>query len=263
MTFWKRDRHLLGAIGALALLAACASVGPQPPVGPAGGVNSVSTPTATTIHSEVTVAVVAPARTESVSALASPATPRLPAAEDLGPNYFELFASTSESRHGSHGDEQARATVVAFGFSERAKLRDERIERDGPLAAVARLTRHSSIEAASSFAAAAVAGVGHDAPVTRGATSQLGTSARLAESASSSFELSPDLVATRNLQTGWFRALDGNRTNAVLETWTTRRARTVLTLVLVWGSQVNEAWGESLIQRLLQAKSAKTSPHAL
>lgn len=152
--------------------------------------------------------------------------------------------------------------MVAFGFSERAKLRDERIKRDGPLAAVARLTRHSSIEAASVFAAAAVAGVGDEALVTRGATSQLGFSAKLTESAASSFELSPDLYATRNLQTGWLSALDGSRTNAVLETWTTRRARTVLTLVLVWGSHVNEAWGESLIQRLL-ARPARTSPHAL
>lgn len=262
MTFWKRDRRLLGVIGALALLAACASVEPQPPIGPAAGVRSVTTPTATTTHSEVTATVSAPARAERASAIASPTTPRLPVAEDLGPNYFELSASTSESRRGSHGDEHVRATVVAFGFSERAKLRDERIERDGPLAAVARLTRHSSIEAASGFAAAAVAGVSDEALVTRGATSQLGFSARLTELASSSFELSPDLYATRNLQSGWLSALDGSRTNAVLETWTTRRARTVLTLVLVWGSQVNEAWGESLIQRLL-ARPARTSPHAL
>ena len=263
MTFWKRDRRLLAAIGALALLAACAAVEPDLPIGPTDRVRSVTTPTATTILSEVTAAVLAPARAERASVTASPATPRLPVAEDLGPNYFELFANTSDSRRGSHGDEHVSATVVAFGFSERAKLRDERIERDGPLAAVARLTRHSSIEAAWGFAAAAAAGVGREASAIRGATSQLGFSAMLTESESSSFELSPDLLATRNLQTGWLNALDGSRSNAVLETWTTRRARTVLTLVLVWGSPVNEAWGESLIQRLLQATPAKTSSHAL
>ncbi|MCY3896510.1 MAG: hypothetical protein OXG17_08580 [Chloroflexi bacterium] len=262
MTFWTRDRRLLFAIGALVLLAACASVEPEPPIGPTVDVRSVTPRTARTINSEVTAAVVAPARAERASAIASPTTPRLPVAEDLGPNYFELFASTSDSRRSGRGDEQVGATVVAFGFSERAKLRDERIERDGPLAAVVRLTRHPSIEAASGFAAAAVAGTGREASATRGATSQLGFSAMLTESASSRFELPPDLLVTRSLQTGWLSALDGSRTNAVLETWTTRRARTVLTLVVVWGSQVNESWGESLIQRLL-ARPARTSPHAL
>ena len=57
----------------------------------------------------------------------------------------------------------------------------------------------------------------------------------LTESASSRFELPPDLLVTRSLQTGWLSALDGSRTNAVLETWTTRRARTVLTLVVGMG----------------------------
>lgn len=262
MTFWTRDRRLLFAIGALVLLAACASVEPEPPIDPTVDVRSVTPRTATTINSEVTAPVVAPARAERASEIASPTAPRLPVAEDLGPNYFELFAGTSDSRRSRRGDEQVGATVVAFGFSERAKLRDERIERDGPLAAVARLTRHSSIEAAAVFSAAAVAGAGLEASATRGATSRLGLSAMLTEPASSGFALSPDLLATRSLQTVWLSALDGSRTNAVLETWTTRRARTVLTLVLVWGSYVNEAWGETLILRLLQARPAKTSAHA-
>ena len=186
---------------------------------------------------------------------------RLPVAEDLGPNYFALFARVSESGQSASGAGQISAALVAFGYSERAKLRDERIERDGPLAAVARVSRHPSTESAARYAETASVADGLDLSATDGAASELGLTATLTGSPPSTHELAPDLTAIRTLQTGWFGALDGSRAHTLVEKWTALDARTVLTVVLVWRSQVTDGWGQSLVQRLVQTRPGQAATH--
>lgn len=205
------------------------------------------------------------ASSESAADPSGPTPLRLPVAGDLGPNYFQLFSRTSQSGPDDGPAPGFSAAVVAFGFSERAKLRDERIERDGPLAAVARISRHASTESALQFAVAASAADRLSLPATAGAANPLGLAAEVEgpqRSPPSSRELAPGLTATRTLRAGWFGALDGSRVQTVLEQWTAVRARTVLTVVLVWGSQVTDGWGRSLIQRLVQTAAGQAAPHA-
>lgn len=279
----------LATLGAVALLAACATAGPKPQVTPTAAVEVPATPTPGTpdfaipqtkstlvddsralapIHSsrpaqsQPSATVSQEALPESESRPGTSTSPRLPTAEDLGPNYFELFAVTSESTVSVEGFDLINHAVVAFGFSERAKLRNERIDRDGPLAAVARVSRHSSIESAVRFAAAGAAADRPDMPATGGAAHWLGLIAELKRFPMSSHAIAPDLTATRTLQTGWFAALDGDRVPTVVEQWTAVRARTVLTVVLVWGQHVTDGWGRSLIQRLVQTAAKPGAPLA-
>ncbi|MDE2867212.1 MAG: hypothetical protein OXR64_11695 [Chloroflexota bacterium] len=189
-------------------------------------------------------------------------TLRLPIAADLGPNYFELLAAAWDVGRSHTQAGQISVAVVGFGFSERAKLRDERIERGGPLAAIARLTRHDSVESAARFAAAPDAAAGQVLPASGGAASQLGLIATLTGSPSSSHELAPGFTATRTLQVGWFAALDGSRIHSAVETWTARRDRTVLAVVLVWRSRINDGWGQALVSRLIQTRPGQAVPRA-
>jgi len=190
-----------------------------------------------------------------------PAPLRLPTAEDLGLNYFELFAERFDSTTSAGGLGQSNVALVAFGYSERAKLPDERVERDGPLAAVIRVSRHSSSASAFRFAAASGTANGPDVAATDGSAKWLGLAAELRQSHLSTHEIAPDFTATRTLQAGWFAALDGSRVPTEIEQWTAVRARTVLTVVLVWGSQVTDGWGRSLIQRLARTAGAQAATH--
>ena len=189
-------------------------------------------------------------------------TLRVPVAADLGPNYFELLTVARDSVRSHSQAGHVSVAVAAFGFSERAKLRDERIERDGPLAATARLTRHHNVESASRFAVTAIEADGLEFPAIGEAAGQLGLSSTLTKSAHSSHELAPGLTGTRTLQTGWFAALDGSRTHSVVETWIARMDRTVLTVVLVWGGQVTDGWGRSLLQWLVQTPVGSAAAYA-
>ena len=187
---------------------------------------------------------------------------RLPVAADLGPGYFELFAVASDAGPAEGHVAQVSLALVGFGFSERAKLRDERIERDGPLAAVARVTVHPNAESAAWFAAAASATEVLTLRELGSAANALGLTAALAGSPPTTHNLTPELTATRALQSGWFAALDGTRTSAAIETWTASRDLTVLTIVLVWRRQANDGWGESLLKRLVQRDSTKVATYA-
>lgn len=272
----------LAALGAVALLTACTVIGPESQASPTAAFRLPGTPTHLTPAAEPSVPVsgsanaaraVAPAQSQP-SVTSSPGTAprastdpaarqalRLPEAEDLGPNYFELFSGTSAASPGNRPSGRVAAAVVAFGFSERAKLRDERIKRDGPLAAVARVSRHASNESAVRFAAASGRASGPDMAVTDGSANWLELAAELRQSQSSAHELAPDFTATRTLQTGWFAALDGSRVPTVVEQWTALRERTVLTVVLIWDNQVTDGWGRSLIQRLTRTAGAQAQTH--
>ncbi|MYD94140.1 MAG: hypothetical protein F4Y02_10700 [Chloroflexi bacterium] len=183
-------------------------------------------------------------------------------ASDLGPNYFEFLAVARNAGRSHTQIDQVSVAVVGFGFSERAKLHDERIEHGGPLAAIARLTRHHSVESAAQFAAVPGAAAGQELPASGGAASQMGITARLTGSPSFSHQLIPDFTATRTLQAGWFAALDGSRIHSVVETWTARRDRTVLTVMLIWRSRINDGWGQALVRRLVQTRPEQAMPRA-
>ena len=288
MSVRTRIGWLVAAFGALALLAACTTSKSDSRVSPTATVQSATQPSPTPLDSDAPGATSQP--TDAVRALvpessttrdraqrgvalpqaapeltpdrAAPTALRLPIAEDLGPNYFELFSSTSTSNPGDRRADRTRATLVAFGFSERAKLQDERIQRDGPLAAVARVTVHPTTESASSYAAAATAAGGLELSATAGTAKLRRLTAALTSSPPSSRELAPNLTASHSRQTGWFAALDGSRVQTVVEQWTVVRTRTVLTLALVWDRQVNSDWGQTLVQRLVQTEPDRAAPHA-
>ena len=183
-------------------------------------------------------------------------------AADLGPNYFELLAVRPPAVDSERRAGDPSVTVVGFGFSERAKLRDERIERDGPLVVVARMTEHPNPQAASRFAAAA--GTARDLtwPDADGAASALGLTGALAGSPPTRHELAPDLTGARTLGTGWLTGLDGTRVVTVLETWAAVHDRTVLTVMLVWRGSAGDAWGATLLQRLVQSESEQAAARA-
>ncbi|MYA60201.1 MAG: hypothetical protein F4X40_06555 [Chloroflexi bacterium] len=280
----------LAVTGMAALLAACAPIQSEPHLSPtaAAAPSAVSSMPTTAASHDPPAAPLAPklAHTPTLSSSPSSAdrqrgdpspsedrrsvasgdtarpTLRLPIAADLGPNYFELLAVARNAGHSLSQAGQVGVAVVGFGFSERAKLRDERIERGGPLAAIGRLTRHHSVESAARFAAAPDAAAGQALPASAGAASQLGLTATLTESPSSSQELAQGFTATRTLQAGWFAALDGSRIHSVVETWTARRDRTVLTVVLVWRSRINDGWGRALVRRLAQPRPEQAAPRA-
>ena len=289
MSVRRPGGRLLAAIGAVILVTACASVQPELNVRP----TPAQTPSV--IAAEPTIpfpdlAAAAPPPTDAASPRefgpsTSPANQqrggaaasdsprnvmpphtaqtalRLPVAADLGPNYFELFALASDAGPAEGHIAQVSLALVGFGFSERAKLRDERVERDGPLAAVARVTVHPNAESASRFAAASATEV-LTLRELGSAANALGLTAALAGSPPINHKLAPDLTATRALQSGWFAALDGTRTSAAIETWTAARDLTVLTVVLVWRRQANDGWGESLLKRLVQGESTKVATYA-
>ncbi len=196
-------------------------------------------------------------RTEHPSDVSSEEALRLPTPADLGPNYFELLTATSDA-----GPRVRRAAVIGFGFSERAKLPDERIDRDGPLSVFARITEHPTNDAATRFTTAAGAAGGFSTPDFGNTLSTLGLIMTLVGSPPTSHQLAPDLMATRTLATGWLRALDGSRTATVLETWTVKRARTVLTVILVWRGPDGDGWGETLLERLVHTELRGESPDA-
>ncbi len=281
MSLLRSSALRLAALGAVALLTACTAAGPEPQAWLPPADQSPRTPTTPSTEASVSasdsadasrtlappqsrpIVVSSPeAASESADDPGSPTPFRLPDAGDLGPNYFELFSTRSASDPGIPRSGQIAATVVAFGFSERAKLRDERIERDGPLAAVARISNHANGTSADLFASAART-VGRMEPAATGlAANPLGLMAELDPSTTSSQELAPDLTASRSLRTGWFAALDGSRVKFVLEEWTAARARTVLTVLLVWGNQVSEGWGRALLQRLVHTPVGQALTHA-
>ena len=185
---------------------------------------------------------------------------RLPAAEDLGPNYFELFEVTAEAESDEGRAEGVGAAVVGFGFSERAKLPDERIERDGPLAAVARLTEHPGAEPAARFAAAADLAESLTLRDAGGAASALGLTGSLAASPPTRHELGGGLTGTRALGTGWLTGLDGTRIQTAVEMWTVVSAQAELAVVLVWSGHPSDRWGASLLERLVRAESQPAAP---
>ena len=188
-------------------------------------------------------------------------TLRLPVAADLGPNYFELLAVRPSAVGSERRAGDPSVAVVGFGFSERAKLRDERIERDGPLVVVARMTEHANSQAASRFAAA---GTARDLtwPDADGAASALGLTGALAGSPPTRHELAPDLTGARTLGTGWLTSLDGSRVVTVLETWAAVHDRTVLTVMLVWRGSAGDTWGATLLQRLVQSEPKPAAARA-
>ena len=136
------------------------------------------------------------------------------------------------------------------------------VERDGPLAAVARITEHPSTESAAQFATAASAAESLALPDSSSAASALGLTAALAASPPTSHDLASDLTGTRTIRTGWLTGPDGMRMATTLETWTVTRSRTVLTVVLVWGSQPNDGWGERLLARLTQTEAKQRATRA-
>lgn len=281
MSLLRSSALRLAALGAVALLTACTAPGPEPQARLPPADKLPRTPTTPSTEALVSASNSAGASrtlgpTQSRPAVVSvpeaasefaddpgpPAPFRLPDAGDLGPNYFELFNTRSASDPGIPRIGQIAATVVAFGFSERAKLRDERIERDGPLAAVARITRHADGTSADLFASA-VRTPGRLGPAATGlAADPLGLIVELEPSLTSSQELAPDLTASRSLRTGWFAALDGSSVKFVLEQWTAVRAWTVLTVLLVWGNQVSEGWGRALLQQLVHIPVGQALTHA-
>lgn len=270
----------LATIGTVAMLAACAPVQSEPHLGASAALTPpgvLSDPTTPDSHDPLAAPLpreaaqtpmlgYSPLSADRHRGDASPTddlrsftpdgtaqvTLRLPIAADLGPNYFVLLAQAWDPGPSHRQFGQVSVAVVGFGFSERAKLRDDRVDRNGPLAAIARLTRHDSVESASRFAAAPDAAAGQVFPASGGAASQLGLDATLTGPSSASHELAPGLTATRTMRAGWFAALDESRIHSDVETWIARRDRTVLTVVLVWGGQVTDGWGRSLLQRLVQ-----------
>ena len=255
----------LAAIGTVALLAACAPIPSEPDLSPTAAIapsTVLSRPTSPASHDPPAAHTMTLSSSPSASDRQRADTKggthrqslRLPIAADLGPNYFELLAVAWDAERGWSQAGQVSVAVVGFGFSERAKLRDERIERGGPLAAIARLTRHNSIESAAQFAAVPDAAGDQELPAIGGATRQLGITARLTGPPPSNHELVRGFTATRTLKAGWFVALDGSRTRSVVETWTARRDRSVLTVVLVWRSRINDGWGESLVRQLAETR---------
>ena len=287
MNAWKLVARVVTALGALVLATTCALVGSEPRIGPTAADRSVDSATAPTPSSGIATAASqrderasrsvpsrvpahaqrsAPspkaAQLEPVPDRAAPTVLRLPVAKDLGPNYFELFAATSDSSPGSSRDGPVSVSLVAFGFSERAKLRDERVERDGPLAAIARVIVHPTTESASRFSAADSAAAGLELSATARTPNPLGLTAALTGPPPSTRELAPGLNATHSLLTGWFVALDGSPVRTVVEQWTIVHTRSVLTLVLVWGSQVSDGWGQALVRRLVQGGPESAASHA-
>ena len=278
----SRPRALrLTALCAVALLTACIPAGPgsQASLPPAdqlprmqtnpSGEASVSasnsagaSQTLAPTQSRPTVVSVPEAAFEFAGDPGSPTPLRLPNAGDLGPNYFELFIARSASGPGIRRIGRIAATLVAFGFSERAKLRDERIERDGPLAAVARISRYADNASADLFAPASGFAGRLESAGSGLAANPLGLIVELEPSMISSQELAPNLTASRSLRTGWLEALDGSRVKIVLEQWTAVRARTVLTVQLVWGNQASEGWGRALLQRLVHIPVGQALTHA-
>lgn len=280
----------LAAIGTVALLAACAPIQSEPHLSPTAAVapSAVSSRLTTAASHDPPAAPLFPKVAHTPMSGSSPSsadrprgdaspsddlrsvtsdgpaqpTLRLPIAADLGPNYFELLAVARDAGRSDGQADQVSVAVVGFGFSERAKLRDERIERGGPLAAIARLTRHHSVESAARFAAVPDAAAGQELPAIGGAASQLGLIATLPGSQPTSHELAPGFTATRTLQAGWFAALDGSRIHSVVETWTVRRDRTVLTVVLVWPGRIDDGWGQALVGRLVQTRAGSAVPRA-
>ena len=266
----------LAAIGTVALLAACAPIKSEPHLSPTAAIAPsavASRPTTPVSHDPLAAKVAdtpmlgsSPSSADRRRGVTSvgPVQPtlRLPIASDLGPNYFELLAVAWDAGRSDGQASQVGVAVVGFGFSERAKLRDERVERGGPMAAIARLTRHHSVESTARFAAVPGAAAGQELPASGGAGSQLGLIASLKGSQPTSHELAPGFTATRTLQASWFAALDGSRIHSVVETWTARRDRTVLTVVLVWRSRVNDGWGRALVRRLVQTRPGQAAPRA-
>ena len=274
----RHCRRVLVAACALALLTACASTTPSPQLSPtmAAALETTTAAPQSTLSQRPTGLVPPTAPSHARRSEPSPAADdsmfapdttsavplRLPIAEDLGPNYFELFTNLSNQIPGKRHDGPTTAALVAFGFSERAKLRDERIERDGPLAAVARLTVHPTGESAARFVAEISAAASQHLPATGGRPIPLGLKAALKGSRPSSRDLAAETPATHFRQNGWFVALDGSITKTVVEQWTIVRARTVLTLALVWSGQSDPGWGQSLVQRLSQPEPRQAASHA-
>ena len=268
MSGQRTGRRLLAAFGGAVLLIACTPLEPAPPNRPAGSENPVDTLFAPATQSP---SAASPVRQRTGGLRTPPARPsergdtaglRLPVASDLGPNYFELLAATADVRPDEGPAGGVSAAVVGFGFSERAKLRDERVERDGPLAAVARISRHPSTESAAQFATAASVAESLALPDSSSAASALGLTAALAASPPTSHDLASDLTGTRTIRTGRLTGPDGMRMATTLETWTVTRSRTVLTVVLVWGSQPNDGWGERLLARLTQTEAKQRATRA-
>lgn len=249
-------RHWLPVLCAATLLVACSPAASEAQIEPTSAASpSVATPSP------------APSATPALSPLALPTghpidvpaeqALRLPTPADLGPNYFELFSAAPDA------DPSVRsAAVIGFGFSERAKLPDERIERDGPMSVIARITEHPTDDEAARFAAETSVASGFSMPDSGYASSALGLLATLAGLPPTHHELAPDLPATRTLATGWLRALDGSRTPTALETWTIKRAQTVMTVILVWRGRPGDGWAESLLERLVHTAPGKAAPGA-
>ena len=261
MSGQRTGRRLLAAFGGAALLVACTPLASEPPKRPVGSEDPVATSFAPATQAP---SAAPPVRQRTSGLRAPPARPsargdtaglRLPVASDLGPNYFEVLAAAADVRPDEGPTCGVSATVVGFGFSERAKLPDERIELGGPLAAVARKTEHPSTESATKFATAASVAESLALPDSSSAASALGLTAALAASPPTSHDLASDLTGTRTIRTGWLTGPDGTRMATTLETWTVTRSRTVLTVVLVWGSQPNNGWGERLLARLAQTEA--------
>ena len=268
MSGQRTGRRLLAAFGGAVLLIACTPLEPGPPNRPVGSENPVAMSFAPATQAP---SAAPPVRQPTGGLRTPPARPserrdttglRLPVASDLGPNYFELLAATADVRPDEGPASGVSAAVVGFGFSERAKLRDERVERDGPLAAVARKTEHPSNESAAQFATAASVAESLALPDSSSAASALGLTAALAASPPTSHDLASDLTGTRTIRTGWLTGPDGTRMATTLETWTVTRSRTVLTVVLVWGSQPNDGWGERLLARLAQTEAKQRATRA-
>ena len=268
MSGQRTGRRLLTAFGGAVLLIACTPLEPGPPNRPVGSENPVATSFAPATQAP---SAAPPVRQRTGGLRTPPARPserrdtaglRLPVASDLGPNYFELLAATADMRPDEGPASGVSAAVVGFGFSERAKLPDERIERDGPLAAVARITEHPSTESAAQFATAASAAESLALPDSSSAANALGLTAALAASPPTSYDLASDLTGDRTIRTGWMTGPDGTRMATTLETWTITRSRTVLTVVLVWGSQPNDGWGERLLARLTQTEAKQRATRA-
>ena len=268
MSGQRTGRRLLAAFGGAVLLIACTPLEPGPPNRPVGSENPVATSFAPATQAP---SAAPPVRQRTGGLRTPPERPserrdtaglRLPVASDLGPNYFELLAATADVRPDEGPASGVSAAVVGFGFSERAKLPDERIERGGPLAAVARKTEHPSNESAAQFATAASVAESLALPDSSSASSALGLTAALAASLPTSHDLASDLTGTRTIRTGWLTGPDGTRMATTLETWTVTRSRTLLTVVLVWGSQPNDGWGERLLARLTQTEAKQRATRA-
>lgn len=290
MNWQQTSGRLLAAMSTVFLLTACASAEPEPPATSTAAVGpSVAIATPTTPDSPGPPAAPESTDVERTPAPGFPSSPtnrphsvatpsagspshapdaatqtvlRLPVTEDLGPNYFKLFAVSADMRSEEGRAGGVSAAVVAFGFSARAKLRDERIIRNGPLAAVARITEHPGTESAVRFAAAANLAASLVRPDSNSAASEPRLTAAPKGSPPTSHELASDLTGARTLKTGWLTALDGTRMATVIEIWTVARFRTVLTVVLVWGSRINDGWGEDLLVRLAQTGAEPGATHA-